>query len=381
MITKYSFARESALTNKVSWEWFNLTLNYKYSNNFATNTDFYKFIIISTSYNPYSMPGEVINIPVTILNVGSIDETNGISLSAFFNTNIGRITLITNTNLPSNTISNITSLTSGEYRYYIAQIAIYSNAIEGYYNFYITNSSLSPNFPLVVIYSNQIGIFRQSVIVHWASDGIHRIERFDGTGRLGNLDLEICLSFYRTPQTAYLYYDVGADPDGSLPDGTISKNRRVEIIKKDNYYYAKIPATDPEIIDGKLLRFIIVADNRKFYYSGNIPYSFYIREYKEQLDEGTEPVIVLDNVGDFTKNPVKVVYKLNRASFVNITVFNLRGEVIRILRNEYMPIGRHTELWDGRNNYGIEASAGLYFIYVNTIEYGASRKILFIKER
>jgi len=381
--SKIVFAKNSALTNKVSWEWFNLSLNFKFSNTFATNTDFYKFIIVSPGFdlnNPYPMPGDVIYIPFTILNVGSINETNGIKLSSFFNTNIGKITLISNTNSISQ-FTNISSLTSGEYKYYFAKIIIYSNISDGYYNFYVTNTSISSEHPLKVIYSNRIGIFRQSVQILWASDGVHKIYNFDGTEKLGNLDIEICLSFYRLPGDAYLYYDIGSDPDGSEPDGSLNKNRKVQIIKKGEYYYAKISSTDPEIKEGALLRFIIIVDGRKFYYAGNIPYSFYIKEYREQPEEGEEPVIVLDNVGDFRKNPVKIVYTLYRSSFVNITVFNLRGEVIKILKNSTLPAGKYTEVWDGKNEYGNETSAGLYFIYVNTSEYGATRKILFVKEK
>jgi len=195
------------------------------------------------------------------------------------------------------------------------------------------------------------------------------------------LDVKIDMDFSKTPASAYLYYDIGAAPDGSAPDGTLIKNRRVKIVKKGDIWQATILVTDPEIGEGKQLNFIIVADGHTFYYSGTIPYSYFIKEYASQPEEGKEPITILNNVGDVTVKPVRIIYTLYRSSFVNVTVYNLRGEVIRILRNETLGIGRHTDMWDGKNEYGKEVSPGLYFIYVTTSEYGGIRKILFVKER
>lgn len=377
------YARQSALTNKVNWSWYTTNMTYKWSNTTATNTDFYKFIIITPGYdinNPYPMPGDTIHIRFTIYNVGSIDETNGISLSALFNTNIGTISITSNTNLTS-VMTNISSLTSGDARVYWVNIIISSNAPEGSYPFFVTNKSLSVSYPLIVIYSNTINVSLQNVTVYSAHDGVHTITKFDGTGVLGDLDVTIDMSFYKPPQEAYLYYDIDGIPDGSDPDGTIYKNRRVQIYKTGNIYRAVIPITDPEIKAGKKLNFIIVADNHKFYYSGNIPYSYFVKYYTVQKQEGEEPVIILNNVGDFSKTPVRIIYTLYNASFVNITVYNLRGEIIRILKSETMPVGKHIEVWDGKNDYGKDVAPGLYFILVHTNEYGAVRKILYVKTK
>jgi len=187
-VTLNLWAKQSSLTNRVNWNWYSLDMNYKWSNTVATNTDFYKFIVISPGYdlnNPYPMPGDIIHIPFTIQNVGSIDETNGISLSAFFNTNIGTITITSNTNNPFSFISNISSLTSGEYQYYWVNISISSNAAEGNYAFFVTNSGQTSNYPLTVIYSNDINVSLQNVTIYSAYDGVHKITTFDGTGLLG----------------------------------------------------------------------------------------------------------------------------------------------------------------------------------------------------
>ncbi len=295
------YAKQAALTNKVNWSWYTMDMTYKWSNTTATNTDFYKFIIITPGYdinNPYPMPGDIIHIPFTIYNVGSIDETNGISLSAFFNTNIGSISITSNTNNLGSIMSNISTLTSGEYKYYWVNIIISSNASEGIYPFFITNKSISSAFPLTVIYSNTINVSLQNVTIYSAYDGVHTITKFDGTGILGNLNITIDMKFYTPPVEAYLYYDIDGIPDGSEPDGTIYKNRKVRIYKVGNIWRTTIPVTDPEIKEGKQVNFIIVADKHKFYYSSTIPYSYFVKYYAAQKQEGEEPVIILNNVGD-----------------------------------------------------------------------------------
>jgi hypothetical protein len=54
-------------------------------------------------------------------------------------------------------------------------------------------------------------------------------------------------------------------------------------------------------------------------------------------------------------------YKLMRSGFVKLEVFNIRGDLIRTLYKGTQPVGNYTVDWNGRNNSGIPAPAGIYF--------------------
>ncbi len=375
-------AKNMALTNKVEYSWSNLDRSYGKSTNVSMVTDYYKLdLFLSPGADLSITPGITNHVLFTLWNVGSIDETNGIDLSSFFDTNFGSISITSNSNTPLAFMSNIASLASGSNIQFWVNISVKSNTPIGSYSFSISNkSSPAPYpYPLAMGYSNSIRI--QNITVFSAFDGIHTVysNQFDGTGLLGNLDVTVDMVFEIDPSTAYLYYDVGADPDGSAPSGTVTKNRMVNIKKVGNIYRAVIPVLDPEIKAGAEVRFIIKADGDNNYYSGTLPFSYFVSNYKSQPPDGDECNIILNNVGDLRDTPARVIYCLYRASFVNITVFNLRGEIIKVLKNEMMGIGKYYESWSGNNDNGFEVSAGLYFVVINTAENRVMKKILFVK--
>ncbi len=141
----------------------------------------------------------------------------------------------------------------------------------------------------------------------------------------------------------------------------------------------EVRVSDPEIKDGKKVNFIIRESGRNYFF-GTDPYSYFVKYFSSQLDDSKEPVIIANNVGNFAVTSVKLIFTVKRDSFVNVTVYNLRGEVIRILKNEVMKAGKYVEAWDGRNPSGREVAAGIYFIHVTTSEYGVTKKTLFVKQ-
>ncbi len=373
-------AKNMALTNKVKSLVYNSNRSYSNFNYFTNVADYYKLdLFLSPGADLSITPGKTNHILVTLLNVGSIDETNRIDLFSYFDTNLGSISITSNSNTPLAFMSNIAALTSGGYIQFWVNISVKSNIPIGEHNFFISNKSSSASYPLVMGFSNSIRI--QNITVFSAYDGIHTVysNQFDGTGLLGNLDVTVDIVFETPPTTAYLYYDVGADPDGSAPSGTVTNNRMVDIKKVGNIYRAVIPVVDPEIKAGAQVRFIIKADDDNSYYSGTIPFSYFVSNYKAQTEDRGDCNIILNNVGDLRDTPARVIYCLYRASFVNITVYNLRGEIIRVLKNDMIGIGKYVESWSGKNDNGFEVSAGLYFVVVNTAEYRITRKILFVK--
>ncbi|MBD3290054.1 T9SS type A sorting domain-containing protein [candidate division KSB1 bacterium] len=79
-------------------------------------------------------------------------------------------------------------------------------------------------------------------------------------------------------------------------------------------------------------------------------------------------------------NPETTIrYVLPRAVEVNIAIYNLLGQRIRLLENSQMQPGAHSVHWDGRDDAGIVQTSGIYLCRIQAGEYRRSIKLTLIK--
>ncbi len=79
-------------------------------------------------------------------------------------------------------------------------------------------------------------------------------------------------------------------------------------------------------------------------------------------------------------NPaMRIQYTLGKPGQVKIEIFNILGEVVKIVFNGYEqgPLGVHW--WDGTNNNQNQAASGQYFLRFTFNNQGESRKILILR--
>jgi len=61
-------------------------------------------------------------------------------------------------------------------------------------------------------------------------------------------------------------------------------------------------------------------------------------------------------------NPVTTIrYLIKEPGTVKITIFNVLGQKIKTVINDYKPAGMYEIKWDGTNSYGEKAASGIYF--------------------
>ena len=61
-------------------------------------------------------------------------------------------------------------------------------------------------------------------------------------------------------------------------------------------------------------------------------------------------------------NPeTKISFLLKKAGKVKVTIYNILGQKIKILVDDYRREGIHRITWDSKNDYGIKVSSGVYF--------------------
>ncbi|MBC8415240.1 MAG: T9SS type A sorting domain-containing protein [Candidatus Cloacimonetes bacterium] len=62
-----------------------------------------------------------------------------------------------------------------------------------------------------------------------------------------------------------------------------------------------------------------------------------------------------------------------------LIIFNIKGQKVRTLINEEFPAGRHSVLWDGRDDKCEPVSSGLYFFKLETGTFSSVKKMILIK--
>ena len=79
-----------------------------------------------------------------------------------------------------------------------------------------------------------------------------------------------------------------------------------------------------------------------------------------------------------------IPYQLAKASNVQITIYDVRGTVVRSLKLGHKPEGYYTNRsraahWDGRNNFGERVATGVYFYQLQADSMSLLRKMVILK--
>ncbi len=105
--------------------------------------------------------------------------------------------------------------------------------------------------------------------------------------------------------------------------------------------------------------------------------------------EENEIPLVTDLIGNYPNpfHPIAnlrgsgttISFALNKADNVKIIIYNIRGEIVDILTDEYFEAAYHSIYWDGSNRYGSRAASGIYFYKMITSEIVSVKKMLLLR--
>ncbi|MBT4332526.1 MAG: T9SS type A sorting domain-containing protein, partial [Candidatus Cloacimonetes bacterium] len=133
----------------------------------------------------------------------------------------------------------------------------------------------------------------------------------------------------------------------------------------------------------------------------NIPfttYKFYITAINQQGMESDPSETVEYTTVDADGNIIPVTTQLNgnypnpfnpttsisfsvaqTSSFVNVEIFNIKGQRVKQLVNEILSTGNHVTVWNGKDDNNKQAASGIYFYKMKTGEFQQSKKMLLLK--
>ncbi|MBN1998371.1 T9SS type A sorting domain-containing protein [candidate division KSB1 bacterium] len=64
---------------------------------------------------------------------------------------------------------------------------------------------------------------------------------------------------------------------------------------------------------------------------------------------------------------------------VSVKVYNIQGQLVKILNDGGRKLGFRTSVWNGRDEHGYEMCSGIYYCMVRAGQYSAIQKMLYIK--
>ena len=79
-------------------------------------------------------------------------------------------------------------------------------------------------------------------------------------------------------------------------------------------------------------------------------------------------------------NPVTTLrYDIPKYAFVNITIYDMMGRVVKTLVNGSQTAGYRTTQWNATNNIGQPVSAGLYLYTIQAGKFRQTKKMVLLK--
>ena len=150
------------------------------------------------------------------------------------------------------------------------------------------------------------------------------------------------------------------------------------------------------IVDGELLFIGSKPDDRTVQYtyfypernkmvqytaSGIWVYDF---EYEEYVADSDIPIpsIKTELLGNYPNpfNPSTTInLSLSVASNLRVDIYNIKGQKVKTLLNEFKPSGEHSIVWSGKDDNGNDVGSGIYFYRMEAEGYVEARKMVLLK--
>jgi flagellar hook assembly protein FlgD len=74
-----------------------------------------------------------------------------------------------------------------------------------------------------------------------------------------------------------------------------------------------------------------------------------------------------------------ISFSLPQTQHVRLSIYNMRGQLVKTLVNEKLKAGQNTLTWDGKDNRGNPVATGIYSYRIQSNGQSISRKMMLMK--
>ncbi len=220
-------------------------------------------------------------------------------------------------------------------------------------------------------YGSSVTVKYAKVFVHTPGTAGIIIRVFDNDGADGTPGTQ--LAQYQYPAASvtagWNYVTLPADidvPDGQFYLAILETTNAAQIgldTSSNGYSYKKLTTVWEPVTNGEIMLRAIV-------------------EYDQVAnDDNVAPVFTLDasNYPNPFNPETTIAYSVPTSGSTNLSVFNLKGQLVRTLVNGVREAGNHNVVWDGKDNNHNSVTSGLYFYRVTNAGKTVTRKMLLAK--
>jgi len=103
------------------------------------------------------------------------------------------------------------------------------------------------------------------------------------------------------------------------------------------------------------------------------------------LYEATDPVVPALNTALHPNYPnpfnpeTTISYSLEHSGNVKIEVYNVKGQLVRTLINEAQNAGKHSAVWNGRDDHNRSVASGIYYYRLTAGSFTSTKKMVLMK--
>ena len=99
---------------------------------------------------------------------------------------------------------------------------------------------------------------------------------------------------------------------------------------------------------------------------------------KDDVISNNNPILFSNYPNPF--NPSTTIsYTLQQPSILRIDIYNIKGQKVKSLINEYKPAGEHNVTWHGTDDSGNVVGSGVYFYRMEVEGYSITKKMVLLK--
>ena len=89
--------------------------------------------------------------------------------------------------------------------------------------------------------------------------------------------------------------------------------------------------------------------------------------------------VLYQNIPNPFNPDTNIKFYLKESGLVSLDIYNIKGQLVKTLVNNYLPTGEHSFIWNGRDKKGNQVTSGIYLYNLKTKDIFEKKKAILLK--
>ena len=137
--------------------------------------------------------------------------------------------------------------------------------------------------------------------------------------------------------------------------------------------------TAPQVTDETQYTFSLVVSDGTFFSDPDEVTITIVMTDNDENEVSDANLVLLGNYPNPFNPETEIVFNLNSASEVELSIYNLKGQMIRTLVNGNMSAGEQRVIWNGMDSSNNAVGSGIYYYQIRSGRYTSTGKMVLLK--